>query len=94
MTYADLLLKGGLGWGNSGIVVQGVLTKDKGRKAIERVARLEIAQGEGCEQWTVAVKCVKGESIYMREREVYLIIIRHSCTLPVVQYLHKHTEKQ
>ena len=69
MTYADLLLKGGLGWGNSGIVVQGILAKDKDRKAIERVARLEMAQEGGCEQWTVAVKCVKGASVLLTLKE-------------------------
>lgn len=64
MKYADLLLKGGLGWDNSGIVVKGILARDGDRrKVVDRLARLDKGKAGSSHQWIVAVNHIKGGPI-------------------------------
>ena len=65
MSYANLCLGQGLGWGNSGIVVKAELATDvDNQEFINRLARLEKNEGDDSDQWTVAVKRIRGEFIY------------------------------
>ena len=65
MSYANLLLGQGLGWGNSGIVVKAIVIKDDyNQSVVDRLARLTMVPGGSGHQWIVAVKRTKGESVY------------------------------
>ena len=77
MSYANLLLEEGLGWGNSGIVVKAILAKDKDNKVIgKRLARLAMGQGGTGHQWIVAVKRTKGGSIMVECFCGYIYTVR------------------
>ena len=70
MKYTDLQLKGGLGWDNSGRVVQGILARDgERRKVFDRMTRLEMGQAGSSHQWIVAVKHIKGGPINEHKAE-------------------------
>ena len=63
MSYANLWLGQGLGWGNTGVVVKAILIKDDyNQRVVNRLARLEKSQGGGEHHWMVAVKRIKGGS--------------------------------
>ena len=78
MRYADLRLRHGLGWGNSGVVAKATLAKNEYNcRAVNRLARLEKRQGGGDHKWKVAVKRTKCEP--MSEESICLWVHWYCC---------------
>ena len=81
MSYANLWLRQGLGWGNTGVVVKATLIKDDyNQRVVNRLARLEKSQGGGEHQWMVAVKRTKGGCICWREAYMGMLCGTHCWT--------------